>query len=142
VANKGKVEFNYNRAVLININDTIAMSVAQVFEADIKPMAQELSPVDLGTNRRSITTETQRTPDGSVMAEIFTQSGYGGYLELGHRVHIGPRGSAQGEADPADFVQGRPYIYPAFNANQSKLLEACKQNLAGLASGNTKARIF
>lgn len=142
MANRGSVTFNYQRAVLVGINDAIALSVAQVFEADIKPMAQELTPVDLGTNRRSITTETQRTPDGSVMAEIFTQSGYGGYLELGHRVHIGPKGSAQGEADPADFVQGRPYIYPAFMANQAKLLEACKMNLAQLATGSTAVRRF
>jgi hypothetical protein len=142
VANQGKVEFNYQRAVLFEITDTIALSVAQVFEADIKPMAQELSPVDRGTNRRSITTETQRTPDGSVMAEIFTQSGYGGYLELGHRVHIGPRGSAQGEADPADFVQGRPYLYPAFMANQDKILEACKTNLTGLGTRSTDTRIL
>jgi hypothetical protein len=139
VANQGKVEFNYQRAVLFEITDTIALSVSQVFEADIKPMAQELSPVDRGTNRRSITTETQRTPDGSVMAEIFTQSGYGGYLELGHRVHIGKRGSSEFSDTP---VQGKPYIYPAFMANQDKILEACKTNLTGLGTGSTATRIL
>ena len=146
MAKRGRVEFNYNRAVLVDIKDTVAVSVAQTFEADIKPMAQELSPVDRGTNRRSITTETQRTPDGSVMAEIFTQSGYGGYLELGHRVTIGPRGGGFIEVDAETgedrVVQGRPYIYPAFIANQDKLIETVKDGLNGVDSRSSPVRLF
>jgi hypothetical protein len=133
------VTTHYNRAVLIGINDTIAEAVAQVFEADIKGMAQELSPVDRGTNRRSITTETQRTPNGSVQAEIFTQSGYGGYLELGHRVHVGPKGSEEFRDEP---VEGKPYIYPAFIAGQPALLEAVKDGLGGGGIKSTEVRKF
>lgn len=138
MANKGSVTTSYNRAVLLDINDTVAVAVAQVFEADIKGMAQELSPVDRGTNRRSITTETQRTENGSVQAEIFTQSGYGGYLELGHRVHIGPKDSGEFSDE---VVEGRPYIYPAFIAGQPALLAAVKDGIGGLST-NTKVRRF
>lgn len=129
MASKGFVEFSYNRAIIDSyIGDALRAEVAQIFEADIKPMAQDLSPVDLGTNRRSITTEVIRLENGSLQAEIFTQSGYGGYLELGHRVAIGPRGAGflETHEDSGEYrmVQGRPYIYPSVMAYMDALKQA------------------
>ena len=141
----GSVSFNYNRAVLTQISDSIAQSVEQVFEEDIKPMAQELSPVEWGTNRRSITTQTERIATEIIKAEIFTQSGYGGYLELGHRVTIGPRGAGfieVGDDGEDRVVQGRPYIYPAFMANQQKLLDTVKAGLAELNGKNFRKTVL
>lgn len=142
MANSAKVQFTYNRATLTAINDTITQAVSDVFELDIQPMAVELSPVDTGNNRRSITVQVERIAVDVVKAEIFTQSGYGGYLELGHRVHIGPKGSAQGDPDPADFVQGRPYIYPAFMAHQKDLLEAVKAGLAEMNAAGIRKTVL
>lgn len=79
-----------------------------VFELDIKARAKELSPVSAanpsvgdgkyrptGLNRNSIDTDV--TMEGEeIRARVYTQSGYGGYLEVGTKKMI-----------------ARPYIYPA-----------------------------
>jgi len=101
-------------------------AVKEVFVLDIKPKAQELSPVTeeglkinqakhptwplikiggTGTNRRSIDVEIKQEPRG-VVAELFTQSGYGGWLEIGTR-----------------FMRAQPYLWPAFRAFQKKIAE-------------------
>ena len=71
-------------------------AVQELFELDIKPEAIRGSPVLTGTNRRSIDTTVEQTAQGT-KASLFTQSGYGGYLEVGTR-----------------RIQSRPYLYPAF----------------------------
>lgn len=71
-------------------------AVQELFELDIKPEAIRGSPVLTGTNRRSIDTTVEKTAQGT-KASLYTQSGYGGFLEVGTR-----------------RMQGRPYLYPAF----------------------------
>jgi HK97 gp10 family phage protein len=97
-------------------------AVAQVFELDIKPAAVEKSPVTeegaaineamgkkpphiLGTgyNRRSIDVTTEESEKGP-LAKLFTQSGYGGYLETG-----------------TSKMRAQPYLYPAFIENVDKV---------------------
>ncbi len=117
----GEVRTNFNRAALGDINDTVLESITEIFEADIKGDAQELSPVDTGTNRRSIATDVQQLgaeKGGGVLAELYTQSGYGGYLELGHRVR----------GDSGEMVEGTPYLYPAFIKNIPMLFPTLQHN--------------
>lgn len=92
-----EVKMNLNPNAKRSISDAIEAGVSEVFELDIKPAAVEGSPVKTGTNRRSIDVEVKRNDEGMVTAELFTQSGYGGYLELGTR-----------------FMRARAYLYPAF----------------------------
>lgn len=127
MANKGEIQINLNRAALTGINNGILTGISQVFDSDILGEAQERSPVEFGTNRRSIATEVNQQEDGGVLAEIYTQSGYGGYLELGHRVHL--KGDAIGEPT-GRTVQGRPYLYPAVVNNIPKLLQYVRSNLS------------
>lgn len=87
-------------------------AVQDVFELDIKPEAAKNSPVLTGTNRRSIDVEVKRVPQG-ILATIFTQSGYGGFLELGTR-----------------FMAAMAYILPAFLKFKDKLLNNLRENLA------------
>src|SRR5438552_394773 len=90
---------------LLRIKQAIFEATQEVFELDIKPTAKELSPVTpeglarnlellaqhklgdrrpggTGVNRNSIDATVIETENGP-QAELFTQSGYGGYLELG-----------------------------------------------------------
>src|SRR4051812_35668671 len=79
-------------------------AVQEVFEIDIKTAAKQNSPVKTGTNKRSIDTEVTQTSKG-VQAELFTQSGYGGYLEIG-----------------TSKMKARPYLIPAFDKFRKSLL--------------------
>jgi hypothetical protein len=111
---------------IVQFNSRIPQAIAQfhgavleatqkVFELDIKPAAVEASPVTpegaaineatgkkpphiLGTgyNRRSIDVTVTDSPEGP-RAELFTQSGYGGYLETG-----------------TSKMRAQPYLWPAF----------------------------
>src|ERR1043166_1623191 len=89
---------------LLETKAAILAAVQDLFELDITPTAKELSPVTpeglarnlellarhklsrrpggTGTNRRSIDNQVTETAEG-VTAELFSQSGYGGYLEVG-----------------------------------------------------------
>jgi HK97 gp10 family phage protein len=104
----------------------IRAAIADVFQIDIKADAVENSPVTpegvahnvelkaagklgsrppvgTGHNRRSIdvtVTETDKGPQ----AQLFTQSGYGGYLELG-----------------TSKMRAQPYLFPAFQRHIAKL---------------------
>jgi HK97 gp10 family phage protein len=78
-------------------------AVQEVFELDIKPAAVADSPYLTGTNRRSIDTEVVETASG-VQAQLFSQSGYGGYLELG-----------------TVKMKAQPYLFPAFNRFKDKI---------------------
>ncbi len=71
--------------------------IQDTFELDIKPAAKDLSPVKTGHNRRTIETEVTRLPNGDTEAKLYTQSGYGAFLELGTR-----------------FMKAMPYLWPAF----------------------------
>lgn len=99
-------------------------AVKETFELDMVPKAKELSPVTeegiirnrekhknwpltkvggTGTNRRSIDSDVVLEATG-VKAEMFTTSGYGGWLEGGTR-----------------NMPAQPYIWPAFRMFVGKI---------------------
>jgi hypothetical protein len=107
------------------VHADISTAVRDVFELDIKPDAVENSPVTpeglernlalkaqgrlsrppggTGYNRRSIdvtVTDTEKGPQ----AQLFTQSGYGGWLEVG-----------------TSKMRAQPYLFPAFQRHIPKL---------------------
>lgn len=87
--------------------------------------AKKLSPYKDGTNRRSIEAEIKATPAG-ITAEIFTTSGYGGYLEIGtgqRRSHMEQLKNLKGTGGPT------PYIRPAFELNRQSMLEGLRASL-------------
>jgi HK97 gp10 family phage protein len=84
-------------------HEAIHEGVAEIFELDVKPEAIKESPYLTGTNRRSIDTDVTETPEG-IQARIFSQSGYGGYLEIGTRK-----------------MKARPYMFPALYKYIKKL---------------------
>ena len=110
---------------IAQIHRDILQATEEVFELDIKPDAVENSPVTAegllhnlelqrqgklsrppggtGYNRRSIDTQTIETEKGP-KATLFTQSGYGGYLEVG-----------------TSKMSAQPYLFPAFQRHIPKL---------------------
>lgn len=80
----------------LKVNAAVTSAVRETFDIDILTQAKQDSPVLTGTNRRSIDSETHQTARGPE-ATLFTQSGYGGYLELG-----------------TARMKAQPYLYPAF----------------------------
>lgn len=111
------------------VRQAVFEAVQEVFEVDIKTAAVQMSPVRApkgphnpqgipgGTNRRSIDTEVNQTEEGTEAA-IFTQSGYGAYLELG-----------------TYKMAARPYIRPAFDQNIAKVAERVKEKLSEQKNG-------
>jgi len=114
--------------------EAILAAVTEVFELDIKPAAVDKSPVTeegalineamgkkpphilgTGTNRRSIDVSVTETDKGP-QAQLFTQSGYGGYLETG-----------------TSKMRAQPYLYPAFIENIDKVPENIKTKIEGQA---------
>lgn len=87
----------------------IFKEVNETFQIDILTEAKQGSPVKTGHNRRTIDAEVEQKPEG-VRAQVFTQSGYGGYLETGTRK-----------------MKARPYMYPAFQAGMLKLAARLKR---------------
>jgi HK97 gp10 family phage protein len=117
---------------VVFLKATIFAAVQETFELDIKPAAVEKSPVTeegaainaamgkkpphiLGTgfNRRSIDVSVTETDKGP-QAQLFTQSGYGGYLETG-----------------TSKMRAQPYLYPAFIENIDKVPENIKTKIEG-----------
>jgi len=83
---------------------------------DIANDAIKGSPVDTGNNRRSIRYEVG--PRGEVAksegeAAVYSTSGYGGWLEVGHGANPNPR----------------PYFKPALDKNINKLPQNIKASL-------------
>lgn len=74
--------------------------------------AKELAPGEPGTstgnNARSIDSEVKEE-SGKIVATVFTQSGYGGYLEIG-----------------TVKMPARPYLKPAFDKNRDLFLQATR----------------
>jgi hypothetical protein len=56
--------------------------------------------------------------DGRIQAQLFTQSGYGGYLEIG-----------------TYKMEARPYLYPAFNQFVPRLSQIIGQRVKGIKPG-------
>lgn len=127
---------NLRPKALLDVKAAITAATQELFEEEIVPAAKELSPVTAegyehnleleeqhklgsrpamgtGTNRRSIDSEVTETENGP-QAELFTQSGYGAYLELG-----------------TSKMRAQPYLYPAFEEHIGKLPERVKEKLGG-----------
>src|SRR5438045_6616350 len=121
------------------LNTAIKEATLEVFATQIHPAAVEKSPVTpegaaynlakgkhapyilgTGTNRRSIDFTVELSEQG-VQAKLFTQSGYGGYLEVG-----------------TSKMRAQPYLYPAFIENVDKLPEGIKVRIQSLGQGTTK----
>jgi HK97 gp10 family phage protein len=122
--------------MLANMKAVIVSATQDLFEEEIVPTAKDLSPVTeegyarnvvlkaehklggrrvggTGTNRRSIDSAVSDVPEG-VKAQLFTQSGYGGYLELG-----------------TGKMRAQPYLNPAFDMHIGELPEKVKEKLGG-----------
>jgi HK97 gp10 family phage protein len=105
------------RNVKKEIEQAIVDGFTQVFAEDIVPAAADGSPVRTGHNKRSIDSEVERVPRG-VVARMFTQSGYGGYLETGTK-----------------NMEAQPYMWPALMRFYNRLATVVKQKLAERAGG-------
>lgn len=81
------------------VNDAIDAGYRAALEKT-KADAQSLSPKKTGHNAQSITTRYRRTQSGDPRASVYTQSGYGGFLEIGTK-----------------NMAAQPYIYPAAKMN-------------------------
>lgn len=118
------------------LSATIREAVEEVFATQIHPAAVEKSPVTpeglarnlelkalgklgdrppggTGTNRRSIDYTVETTERGTE-AKLFTQDGYGGFLEVG-----------------TSKMRAQPYLYPAFIENVDKIPAAIKLKIEG-----------
>ncbi len=129
------VQFNSRiPQAVAQIHEIILEQTQAVFELDIKPAAVEASPVTpegfarnvalhredpggTGHNRRSIDITVEMTEKGP-QAQLFTQSGYGGYLETG-----------------TSRMRAQPYLWPSFIANIGKLPAAVQVQINGLKVG-------
>ena len=119
------------------VQEIIRTVTQDVFELDIKPAAVENSPVTeeglfrneelkamgklggrlvggTGHNGRSIDVSVVASERG-VEATLFTQSGYGGYLETG-----------------TSRMRAQPYLYPAFIQHVGKIPEGVKVRIQTL----------
>ncbi len=95
------------------VTDAIFQATQEVFELDIKARAKDDSPKKTGTNARSIETDVTQEDDG-VHAQLYTQSGYGGYLELGTRK-----------------MAAQPYLQPAFEEGIATISDRVTEKLNG-----------
>lgn len=87
----------------------IADGMEEALDDPIKTAAVQGSPYRRGTNRRSIDFDVDRA---KLTGRLFTQSGYGGYLEVGTS-RMGPR----------------PYMVPAVERNKDAIANAIKRHL-------------
>jgi len=113
-----EVKAKVAKATQLGLRDTIV---------DIHRDALKGSPVRFGTNRRSLASEVsgmgmvasggdggseRMVDDSKLEAAIYSSSGYGGFLETG-----------------TYKMPARPYIYPAFSRNKTRLVPAIKRHL-------------
>ena len=87
----------------------IAAGMEEALDDPIKTAAVEGSPERLGTNKRSIDFDVDRS---KLTGRLFTQSGYGGYLEVG-----------------TSKMAPRPYMVPAVEKNKGAIARAIKRHL-------------
>lgn len=107
------------------VYDAILAATQETFEGSILPEAKAMSPVgaepDPNPNRESLQTKTVATKNGP-LGKIFSTSGHGGFLEAGF-THIGKN---------HERIQGRPYIWPAFQSNVAKLIQSIRDRLKAI----------
>ncbi len=85
----------------------IEAGLKEAFLQDVRPLASRLSPKKRGFNSRSIKFEVK-----GKTAKIWTESGYGGYLEVG-----------------TARMPARPYLRPAIERNNKAIAAAIKRHL-------------
>ena len=123
-----ELKFKFNLGALDQFKGIVVQETQDMFQLDIVPEAKKNSPVTpeglahnlelhrkrpggTGDNRRSIDAEFKETDQG-VEAELFTQSGHGGYLEVG-----------------TSKMAPQPYLYPAFIKFIGKLVGRIKKRI-------------
>lgn len=118
------------------LQQILLSTTQEVFATVIHPAAVEKSPVTeegalineamgkkpphilgTGTNRRSIDFTVTETTEG-IQAQLFTTSGYGGYLEVG-----------------TSKMRAQPYLYPAFIENVDAIPAGVKTKIEGQGGG-------
>lgn len=104
-------KFKPNPAAIAKLNGALFRALDETLDIDIQTEAKELSPKKTGTNQRSIATDTQEV-GGRVEGSIFTQSGYGGFLEVG-----------------TSKMAARPYLWPAVEHHAPKIFERMRRLL-------------
>jgi HK97 gp10 family phage protein len=87
----------------------VLRATVEWLEEDVIPTAKRNSPVLTGHNASTIDGKVEETPQGP-MAVVYTQSGYGGYLEVG-----------------TSRMRARPYIWPALQENVDKIRKRIKR---------------
>lgn len=126
------VKWNPNPAAKLQYKEAILAATKEVFDLDIKPEAVKNSPVTpeglernlsmgkkgaaafgTGINRQSIDVEVEDTPDGP-KGSLYTQSGYGGYLEVG-----------------TSKMRAQPYLWPALMKFKNKIAKRVKEIVNG-----------
>jgi hypothetical protein len=99
-------------------SDAIFAGIRDTFQNKILPLAKKLSPREVELppghtthNADSLAVRTKRTKKGTQVT-LFSQSGHGGYLEVGTRK-----------------LPAKPYMYPAFQANAAALFGSVKEQI-------------
>jgi HK97 gp10 family phage protein len=82
-------------AVIAAAREGAARNVADLCDA-MSAVAKRLTPVDSGNNRDNITSDLNST-NGRPVGRVYTESGYGGWLEIG-----------------TSRMAARPYFAPAY----------------------------
>ena len=103
--------FKLDPLAMKKLNGTLRRALEETLDLDVLPEAVEGSPYITGTNRRSIGIEVEEV-GGRVEGSIFTESGYGGYLEVGTKK-----------------MAARPYLWPAVEHHAAKIFERMKRFL-------------
>jgi len=121
---------------LLRVKAAVLSATQDLFDEQIVPTAKDLSPVTpegyernlqleaehklggrrpggTGHNRQSIDAAVTDTPEGP-QAEMYTTSGYGGYLELG-----------------TSKMRAQPYLNPAFEQHIGELPAKVKEKITG-----------
>ena len=101
-------KFRPNPAAIAKLNGALRRSLKDTLLFDIKPEAFDRSPHITGNNARSIDIEIEEV-GGRVEGSIFTQSGYGGFLEVG-----------------TSKMAARPYLWPAVEHHAKKVFDRMK----------------
>ena len=91
----------------VRLTAAIEAGLKEAFLLDVWPLAVRLSPHKTGNNSRSITYSVK-----GKTAKIWTESGYGGYLEIG-----------------TARMPARPYLRPAIERNKRAIAQAIKRHL-------------
>lgn len=94
-----------------HLKEVAEKAIERVAKEEIEPRAKDLSPKDTGHNAKTITTEIAEVSGSQkVEVQMFTTSGYGGYLEAGTRK-----------------MAARPYLWTAYQENKQRFFKRIKE---------------